>query len=89
MNAPNDNMNGGLVAQGRAGPRSGALREAAALEPAQVQLLPLRHRALRPHGAAHRDRAHRLHLVHRKGPGQWAIRIEGGQPKMCHHIDAG
>ena len=56
--------------QGRAGSGPSTLREAASFEPAQVQLLPLRHRPLRPHRAAHRDRAHRIHLIHREGPGE-------------------
>ena len=65
-----------ISTQCRTGPGSRALREAAAVEPAQVQLLPLRHRPLRPHGAAHRDRAHRIHLIHREGPGDSHILFE-------------
>ena len=62
-----------ISTQCRTGPGARALREAAAVEPAQVQLLPLRHRPLRPHGAAHRNRAHRVHLIHREGSGEVCI----------------
>ncbi len=49
--------------------RSRPLREAAAVQPAQVQLLPLRHRPLRPDRPAHRGGEDGVHLLHRKGPG--------------------
>jgi len=50
----------------QSGRRSRALRETAAKQPPQVELLPLRPGALRPTLAANRNRENRLHRLHRK-----------------------
>lgn len=47
----------------------GSLREAAALQPAEVQLLPLRPGPVRPAGPARGDREDLLRGLHREGEG--------------------
>ena len=55
----------------RSGSRSGTLREAAALQPAQVQLLPLRPGSVRQAGSAGGDREDHLHRLRGEGQGEF------------------
>lgn len=56
----------------RSGSCSGTLREAAALQPSQVQLLPLRAGFIRQAGSAGGNREDHLHRLRREGKGEFA-----------------